>query len=192
MTEQQLDRFWRKVFRSSPNECWAWSGAKDQDGYGLFWLAGSMKRAHRVSMELENGAIAEGLVVDHICRNRSCVNPSHLRTVTRYTNVHENSEAPAHLNSLKTTCVNGHPLEGANLVFNGKRRRCRECEQSWREAYQAKQVTTQPRYPVVECAQGHPMTGDNLVIKANGNRRCRQCHVEMNRKYRANRKVGQS
>lgn len=75
-------RFWSKVERPTGDGCWNWTAAKFDRGYGAFgrWLA------HRVSYEMCIGPIPEGMVIDHICHNTSCVNPLHLRTATRSQN----------------------------------------------------------------------------------------------------------
>lgn len=123
-----LERFNRFVERG-PN-CWLWIGAPDSTGYGRFYrVRNKPERAHRVAMELAGRAMPVGTVVDHICRNRLCVNPDHLRSVSRHENVHENSNALAHLNSLKTRCPKGHPYIGENLIYrNCGRRMCRTCQ----------------------------------------------------------------
>jgi len=74
------DRLWAKVEKTET--CWIWRGAVDQKGYGMIWDEGARPRAHRVSWELVNGPIPEGLQVDHKCHNHACVNPSHLRPLT--------------------------------------------------------------------------------------------------------------
>ena len=68
--------------------CWVWTGALAGGGYGYLRYKGRALRAHRVAFELENGPIAHGLEIDHKCRNRSCVRPSHLQAVSSM----ENSE----------------------------------------------------------------------------------------------------
>lgn len=76
----QLDRFWGKVDKT--RECWNWTAAKTK-GYGVVWWDGVLQYAHRVSYVLHGGRISEGLEIDHQCRNQACVNPEHLKVVTR-------------------------------------------------------------------------------------------------------------
>lgn len=68
--------------------CHLWAGAKCHNGYGVAWLSfpRSTCRAHRVTYEVAKGPIPSGLVLDHLCRVKQCVNPSHLEPVTNATN----------------------------------------------------------------------------------------------------------
>lgn len=71
-------RFWSKVNRGGPDECWEWRAARDKNGYGFFKLYPLMLKAHRVSWEYRHGPIPKGLFVLHRCDNPPCVNPAHL------------------------------------------------------------------------------------------------------------------
>lgn len=78
------DRFWAKVDKSS--DCWMWTAATIEGGYGVFRINGGNVVAHRVSYMWSNGPIPRGYEVDHMCFNRSCVNPSHLRLLSHSLN----------------------------------------------------------------------------------------------------------
>lgn len=110
--------------------CWLWTGAKKPSGYAMLYDASIKRtvRAHRRIYELLRGAIPMGLVVDHLCRVRHCVNPNHLEVVTSRVNTLRGI-SPAAKKASQTTCVNGHPLEGENLYIHPTRgtRNCRTC-----------------------------------------------------------------
>lgn len=91
-SEQASVRFWAKVDKTS--ECWIWTGSIGGHGYGTFYV-GPKKytQAHRFSYVEEYGDMPSSVHVDHICRNRRCVNPSHLRAATHKQNV-ENHGGP--------------------------------------------------------------------------------------------------
>lgn len=77
--------FWAKVEKGTPDECWHWLGST-REGYGLIKFAGQVRNAHRVAYELQVGPIPDGLHIDHLCRNRLCVNAAHLEPVTQAEN----------------------------------------------------------------------------------------------------------
>ena len=116
------ERFWSHVIRWDA-DCWTWVGPHQSIGYAIF----GKTVAHRVAYELSVGPVPAGMELDHLCRNRGCVNPAHLEPVTRRENVMR-SDSFAAVNAAKTHCPNGHPYSGGNLHVrpNGDRR-CRTC-----------------------------------------------------------------
>lgn len=82
-SEAVQERFWDQVTTPDPeNGCMHWAGHRSSNGYGRFSIGNTSHGAHRVAYEIAEGPVPEGLVVDHLCRNSSCVNPTHLEPVT--------------------------------------------------------------------------------------------------------------
>ena len=102
-TIEEMTRFWSKVqLPFHPHlECWEWIASTEKAGYGVFALRKKVVKAHRVSYIANIGAIPDGLVTDHLCRNRRCVNPNHLELVTQRENVVRGERSQ--LNSSKTS-----------------------------------------------------------------------------------------
>lgn len=114
-TDEHVRKVWAFVDRAANPPCWTWTGIITHQGYGRYTPYGSDHfPAHRVVYELERGQIPEGLVLDHLCRNTRCVNPSHLEVVTQKENCLRGF-SPAAQKARQTTCLQGHPLEGDNL-----------------------------------------------------------------------------
>ena len=114
--------------RKLSSGCWLWEGSHQEKGYGFFAVNQKVQIAHRVAYEMFKGPIPEGLTIDHLCRNRRCVNPDHLEAVSIRTNTLR-GEAVSAKNLRKTHCIRGHPLSGDNVYRDPKRgvRNCREC-----------------------------------------------------------------
>lgn len=118
------ERLWERVDKTKG--CWLWTGATIF-GYGVIKTAGRMVRVHRLAYELEVGPIPQELTLDHLCRVRRCVRPSHLEAVTN----RENSLrgiGPSAQNARKTHCQHGHELTEANIYITPRGwRQCRIC-----------------------------------------------------------------
>lgn len=89
------ERFWSKVDKT--DDCWLWTAATGNNGYGSFSVDGVVLRVHRFAYEFLVGPIPSGMMIDHVCHVKTCVNPAHLRPVTRKQNME--NQAGAHRNS---------------------------------------------------------------------------------------------
>ena len=124
-------RFLKFISINKETDCWEWNGKLSPEGYGRFRVKDGDKwntyGSHRVSYSIFKGEIKKEMMIDHVCRNRKCVSPYHLRQVDAITNVHENSLSITHIASLKTHCIKGHKFTPDNLVLSKNGRRCKAC-----------------------------------------------------------------
>lgn len=133
LTDKQIESFWLRVDKRSPDECWPWLSYLDVVGYGGFRMTqnGQYYKPHRVAYTLAIGPIPEGLTIDHVksrgCTLKSCCNPAHLEAVTQGENV---------LRWLRprmlSTCRCGKPRR------KPKDSRCSDCYNAYMRDYQAK------------------------------------------------------
>lgn len=136
MSSETWQRFRESYAIDAETGCWVWMRARLVGycgGYGQFYIRSRPHLAHRWAYEKLVGPIPEGLELDHLCRNRACVNPCHLEPVTHRENVLR-GEAPAAIHARKTHCKNGHELTGDNIyVYSYPRhnitrtRQCKTC-----------------------------------------------------------------
>lgn len=89
MEKHHISKFWSKVAKAGPLECWEWKAGISGTGYGAFWHAGKTLKAHRVALELSGAGNGNGLLCTHSCDNRKCCNPAHLKWGTSTDNVRE-------------------------------------------------------------------------------------------------------
>lgn len=123
-------RFVEKIDYSS--ECWTWSGSLDTSGYGLF-RDGKLWKAHRWAWTRTVGPIPPRMQIDHLCRNRACVNPDHMEVVTQRENMRRGTGFSAR-NARKTHCPQGHEYTPDNTVIFPSQptsRRCLTCTRKW-------------------------------------------------------------
>lgn len=160
-----LDRFWAKVDKKSPAECWEWTAAKNEHGYGIIRIDGKNVKAHRIA--LANGSIEPPSSVKalHSCDNPPCVNPSHLRWGTQMENIEDMHSRGRRVYNRKQKAEKPEPKPAAGKYSF-----------------------------VTHCKYGHEFTEGNTRMKPNPavrggcERQCITCRKEASKKQAAARK----
>ena len=144
-----IERFWEKVDRSPgqgpKGDCWTWKKPSHYTGYGFFYFQRKQRTAHAVSYYFAHGRFPqEGLDIDHLCRNRACVNPDHLEEVSRQVNAYRGQcgfITGAKMRA-RTHCKNGHEFtpENTTIESKGERSTKRRCKICGREAFRRYQM----------------------------------------------------
>lgn len=125
------ERFFKFIKVDQDTQCWNWKGSNDGKRYGVFTIKHRKYKAHRVSCSIFGKDLSVFMLGDHVCRNRSCVNPEHIREVTPMINSHENSNAYAS----RTTCKRGHDFDFKNTIITKKGRKCKKCQHDYNVWY---------------------------------------------------------
>jgi hypothetical protein len=123
-----LERFYGHTMPEPNTGCWLWTSGIDRDGYAQFFEGrgpGNEQRGHRFAYKQFVGPIPEGLILDHLCRNRGCVNPAHHEPVTNRENVMRGRRPLGE----RTHCPRGHEFNEVNTHWpkNQRGRKCRRC-----------------------------------------------------------------
>lgn len=154
--------------------CWIFDSQEGTEGYRQFYAKGKRHGAHRWAYEQWVGPIPKGLVVDHRCRVRSCVNPEHLEAVTHAENRRRRENG---------LCVRGHSLtDPANVYLHDGKRHCRACRRQKMAEYRGYEGR-QPNWISDTCKRGHDIRDPANVYVYRGERTCRECRRIARRRY---------
>lgn len=183
-------KFVSKIIARGEKECWTWTGYVEKGRYGRYDIKREDGKfewfyAHRISYMIFNGELIDGLVIDHECKNKACVNPWHLRQVTTRFNVIDNSTSICSINTKKTHCKNGHEFIAENMPASGKRI-CIICRRISQRATYVKL----PIVPITHCKHGHEYNQENTFLKFGKWKTCLTCRKARDlKRYYAKKKL---
>lgn len=177
------DPFWSRVAKT--DACWEWTGSRTAGGYGNLRAGGGNDYAHRVAYRLAKGPIPQGLVIDHLCRNRACCNPAHLEAVEQRENVLRGASP---YGAVRTTCKHGHDITDPANVYTepGGNHRCRACASIENAKRTEVRRARGDRRKILRthCIHGHAFDDANTYVTPDGRRKCRTCTNTRARQYR--------
>lgn len=185
--DELLARMETKFIPEPNSGCWLWDGSTNSHGYGMINLMGRPMLAHRVAYEFLKGPIQRGLVVDHKCRTRCCINPDHLEPVTMAENTRRGHGPTLTVirRAKQTQCKNGHPLTSESWG-----RVCKICRLVSKRRFNAKipkrgrnlsglklgpEISAKIRKARTHCQRGHEFNEANTHVDKNGWRYCKAC-----------------
>jgi hypothetical protein len=201
--EEIKARLLEKIEIDHNRGCWIWTASVGSPGYGQLSICGKPETAHRLSYRIFRGDIPPGLFIDHLCRNRRCINPYHLEAVTHQVNMARGQGGPAHARRMmeRTHCKKGHLLDVENI--RGAEQGKKQCLTCYRVGIKERN-DRKPRKPPesrkpnvadigrtkTHCPKGHSYSGDNVYVYR-GSRYCRECQREFGREYMRKRRAMQ-
>jgi hypothetical protein len=153
---KSYERFLKRVY-VTPTQCWQMKGWHDKDGYAHFHKSKHKSKAHRISYEWHKGKIPDGLTIDHLCKNKGCVNPDHLEAVTTEENASRHN-AEGYKNWWKEL-----PSDKKQEFIDNV------CVKGSLKAAAIKKAAT-------HCRRGHEWKPETTyIVPSNGHRRCNVC-----------------
>lgn len=168
--------------------CWEWLLCHNSDGYSRAVFLGKEWKAHRLSYVTFVGPIKDGLTIDHLCRNRGCLNPDHLEVVSLKENILR-GDGWGGKHRRKTQCVRGHAFDESNTLVNArgwrvcvtcKREKAREASRR-RKGYYDRDRT--------RCKHGHEWTPETTGVDGRGRRFCKRCRLDRERERNGSPKL---
>lgn len=183
-TEWEEYLFWRKVLIETPTECWWWISDADNGAYGKHGWRGRIYYSHRVAWYFTHKTDPKGCMIDHVCDNTFCCNPSHLQMLDGDASESNRKNIMRVIYKWgstqgRTECFAGHPLTEDNLYVINTKRICKTCED-----YRRSLIKNFSNERVEFCRHGHEYTEENTRINKNGAQECRQCDKRVNAQRR--------